>query len=46
MIQVPENPRAGWEAAFTEMHANGDDVLLDGDQVGGSSWDEEEWERE
>jgi len=28
------------------MHARGDDVLLDGDQIGSSSWDDEEWEWE
>lgn len=38
------SPRSGWEDAFAEMHARGDDVLLDGDVQGLSSWDEEEWE--
>ena len=46
VLRAPENPRAGWEEAFEEMHANGDDVLLDGDQLGSSSWDDEEWEWE
>jgi len=44
VLRAPENPRAGWEAAFELMHARGDDVLLDGDQLGNSSWDDEEWE--
>jgi antitoxin MazE len=46
VLRAPENPRAGWEEAFTQMHANGDDILLDGDQLGSSSWDGEEWEWE
>ena len=44
VLRAPENPRAGWEEAFALMHERGDDVLLDGDQLGSSSWDEEEWE--
>ncbi len=28
VIRAPDDPRAGWEAAFTEMHASGDDALL------------------
>ena len=43
VLRAPENPRAGWEEAFMEMNARGDDVLLDGDQIGSSSWDDEEW---
>jgi antitoxin MazE len=43
VLRAPENPRAGWEEAFVEMNARGDDVLLDGDQPGSSSWDDEEW---
>jgi antitoxin MazE len=46
IIRSPDNPRAGWEEAFAQMHAAGDDGLLDGDQLGASSWDEEEWEWE
>ncbi len=44
VLRAPTNPRAGWEEAFEAMHARGDDVLLDGDQLGSSSWDDEEWE--
>ena len=44
VLRVPANPRAGWEEAFEAMHARGDDFLLDGDQLGSSSWDGEEWE--
>jgi hypothetical protein len=45
IIHAPENPRAGWDEAFHEMHVRGDDELLDGDHST-SSWDEEEWEWE
>jgi antitoxin MazE len=44
VLRAPDNPRAGWEEAFELMHARGDDALLDGDQLGSSSWDDEEWE--
>lgn len=43
VLRAVENPRAGWEEAFIKMNARGDDVLLDGDQTGSSSWDDEEW---
>ena len=46
VLRAPANPRAGWEEAFEAMHARGDDVLLDGDQIGSSSWDDEEWQWE
>ena len=36
--------REGWEEAFRRMAEAGEDRLLDGDQLGASSWDEEEWE--
>ena len=42
IIRAPDNPRAGWDEAFREMHARGDDELLDGNH-GTSSWDDEEW---
>jgi len=44
VLRAPDNPRTGWEEAFELMHARGDDALLDGDQLGSSSWDDEEWE--
>lgn len=43
VVRAEENPRAGWEDGFAEMHARGDDLLLDEDQLGNSSWDDEEW---
>lgn len=46
IVRPAENPREGWEESFIEMHARGDDELLDGEQPGSSSWDEEEWEWE
>jgi antitoxin MazE len=46
VLRALDNPRVGWAEAFEVMHARGDDVLLDGDQLGSSSWDEQEWEWE
>ena len=37
-------PRQGWEEAFQEMTQQGDDQLLDGDLMGQSQWDQEEWQ--
>lgn len=36
--------RDGWGERFAEMARNGDDRLVDGDQLTASSWDDEEWE--
>jgi len=36
-------PRAGWDGAFREMAARGDDRPLDGD-IPVSTWDDAEWE--
>jgi hypothetical protein len=43
IIPASDDPRAGWDDAFREMHARGDDELPDGDHST-SSWDNEEWE--
>jgi hypothetical protein len=45
IIGAPENPHAGWDEACREMHARGDDELLDGNALT-SSWDDEEWQWE
>ena len=37
-------PRQGWEEAFQAMTQQGDDQLLDGDLMGQSQWDQEEWQ--
>ena len=37
-------PRQGWGEAFQAMAAEGDDQLLDGDQIKASRWDEREWQ--
>ncbi len=42
IVRASRDPRAGWDAAFAEMAAAGDDRLLDGEQRGGE-WDEQEW---
>lgn len=44
VVRSVAHPRLGWEDQFRTMAALGDDTLLDGDSVGLSSWDEEEWE--
>jgi antitoxin MazE len=43
VIEPARRPRDGWDAAFREMAARGDDALLDG---GGPApvWDEDEWQ--
>ncbi len=41
---VAAKARQGWEEQFQLMAERGDDKLLDGDQIGVSSWDDEEWE--
>lgn len=43
IIRSSTFPRQGWEEAFREMAANGDDRLLDG-EVQASRWDAEEWQ--
>ena len=44
VISHVRNPREDWEGQFKLMAEKGDDKLLDGDLVGLSSWDDEEWE--
>jgi antitoxin MazE len=44
VIRAVNNPRAGWDEAFAAMARQGDDVLLDGDELVPTRWDEEEWE--
>lgn len=41
VIRSARKPREGWEAAFREMAARGDDELLDPETM--SEWDETEW---
>jgi antitoxin MazE len=43
VIRPARRPREGWDAAFRDMAARGDDALLDRD-LPSSKWDEEEWE--
>jgi antitoxin MazE len=43
VIRPARRPREGWDAAFRDMAARGDDALLDRD-LSSSKWDEEEWE--
>jgi antitoxin MazE len=44
VIRAVNNPRAGWDEAFAAMARQGDDGLLDGDELVPTRWDEEEWE--
>ena len=36
--------RAGWDEAFRQMAARGDDAFIHDEELGASSWDDEEWE--
>ncbi len=44
ILRSATTPRQGWEEAFQEMAQQGDDQLLDGDQMKASKWDEQEWQ--
>lgn len=39
ILKPISKPRQGWEQAFKEMHANGDDQLLIDDVFEDESWD-------
>jgi len=43
VIRALARPRQGWEEAFRQMAAAGDDTLLDGD-ASTTAWDQSEWE--
>jgi antitoxin MazE len=42
VIRAASRPRAGWEAAFQAMAAEGDDAVLDAEMVS-NEWDDHEW---
>jgi antitoxin MazE len=42
VVTAAQPPRAGWAEAAEQMHASGDDELLDPAQS--STFDEQEWE--
>lgn len=42
VIRAADSPRAGWDAAFTEMAKNRQDELLDAASY--TQWDKTEWE--
>lgn len=44
VVRPASDARAGWEAAFKEMRASGDDILPDWESAASSEWDDEEWE--
>ena len=44
VIRAAGNPRADWDEAFAAMALQGDDALLDGEEIVPTRWDEEEWE--
>jgi antitoxin MazE len=41
IIKPVRVPRQGWDEAFKEMHANGDDQLLIDDVFADENWDQE-----
>ena len=43
VIRSLQRVRLGWEEAFQAMAKQGEDTLLDGNEVN-SKWDDEEWE--
>jgi antitoxin MazE len=43
IIKTASRPRKGWEEKFKAMAERGDDRLLDVEQMGQTSFDEEEW---
>jgi antitoxin MazE len=44
VIRPARRPRADWEAQFRTMAEQGDDRLLDGDELLPTQWDDAEWE--
>ncbi len=44
VISAVAPARSGWEAAFAQMAASGDDRLLDGDAATADSFDAKDWE--
>lgn len=40
---VAAHPREAWSAAFQQMAAQGDDILLDPETVSTTRWDDEDW---
>lgn len=44
VVTPADSPRAGWDEAFEEMSQVGDDVLLDGDVLTPTQWEEDGWE--
>jgi len=44
VIRATSSPRAGWDEEFRAMALRGDDVLLDGEALLPTRWDEEEWD--
>ena len=44
VIRSAKKPRQRWAEAFKAMAENGDDRLLDGDLLGQTSWDKDEWQ--
>ena len=44
VLRRARRPREGWGERFAEMAKQGDDRLVDGDQLAASTWDTAEWE--
>ena len=44
VLRSSKNPRAGWDAAFQKMAENGDDELLDAEEVSKpTEWERKQW---
>ncbi len=44
LIRAAKKPRHDWVRKFRVMAEKGDDKLLDGDSIGLTSWDKDEWQ--
>ena len=44
VLRRARRPREDWSERFAEMAKQGDDRLMDGDQLSASTWDAKEWE--
>jgi antitoxin MazE len=43
VVRSAERARSGWEEAYREMNATGEDALVDVDATPSPQWDDESW---
>ena len=44
IVRAIKSSRHNWDSAFKKMAKNGDDQLLDPENISATEWDESEWE--